>query len=136
MEVFDQIPTDAKQLGDPRDGHPMQKIEGKLSKACRMSRSALHKGQHGPPESAAFFAPDAPDLQTQPGRSCANGNHSQDPLFGALAPDSPATMAFRAPLQPRGHLSVKDRMAVLISGPNILDSFKPKGMIEKRGGHG
>jgi hypothetical protein len=51
-------------------------------------------------------------------------------MFGAFSSNGSLTAAFRASLQTPGNLGMENRIASFVPAANVLDTFKPKGMIK------
>ena len=136
VNVLDRIPTDPQDSGYLQDGHQMNQVDGKLSKASRMYPLPFDKGQFGPSDSPTTPAVNTRDLQTRNNRTRACREKAKcshfEPFLASRFPTFTERAAFYDISQPR--MENGRPFSVFCAGQ--IDYPQSKGTIEQTSGHG
>jgi hypothetical protein len=135
MDVFDQVPTYSKILGNRSDRAKPKHVEHCKRKGANKAMCPVHKGKSRPPERRAHSALQPMDNELQNAPLASDGTHIKPPALLTLKARVP-TAAQRTPYPLIVHLGAEDYPVSHEMGRFVLNTLQPKSMVKYRRGHG
>jgi len=135
VNLFHQIPSHSKELGDRADGTKLQQIQNSQCKGSDIAVFAGHERQSGPPEMTTALTLESVDQKIQEASLSPHGAHLEKSSFLPLECSLSAT-AVRAFHVLVGHSDTDQDAVPKVVSRFIVNTPHPKSMVEYGCGHG